>query len=134
MADLFMLLDNSLSMALETIKGLRVDPVAMQANLARLHGVIHSERASMLLGRTLGAAAAQRIVDEACRQSLKDGAEFAELLQRHPDVQGKVDAAAIETACAIEPCLDAAELQCAPVFAAWAAQRTVLADVSRAGG
>lgn len=125
-ADLFMLLDNSLSMAVETIKGLRVDFVAMQTNLARLHGVIHSERASMLLGKELGAAAAQRIVDEACRLSLKDGVEFAELLQRHPDVTGKVDAAAIAKACGIEPCLDAAEVQCTAVLKEWAAQRCTL--------
>jgi 3-carboxy-cis,cis-muconate cycloisomerase len=128
LADLFMLLDNSLSMAVETIGGLRVDTGAMQANLASLHGVIHSESASMLLGKELGALAAQRIVDEVCRKSLEQSADFRDLLQRHPDVQGKVAAASIEQACSNERCLDAAEAQCVSVLDAWTIQRAALEE------
>jgi 3-carboxy-cis,cis-muconate cycloisomerase len=131
LADLFMLLDNALSMAVETIAGLRVDTTAMRANLARLHGVIHSERASMLLGKELGATAAQRIVDEVCRKSLEQSADFCGLLQRHPDVQGTVAAAAIEQACSIEACLDAAEAQCLSVLGAWTSQRAALEETTQ---
>jgi 3-carboxy-cis,cis-muconate cycloisomerase len=126
LADLFMLLDNALSMAVETVQGLRVSPDAMRANLARQHGVIYSERASMLLGRELGAATAQRIVDALCRRALEEGVEFRDLLMRHPEVHGKIAHTAVEGVCSIEHYLDAAEAQCEPVLKAWAGRRATL--------
>ncbi|WP_066640714.1 class-II fumarase/aspartase family protein [Bordetella sp. H567] len=126
LADLFMLLDNALSMAVETAQGLRVDPEAMQANLVRQHGVVHSETVGMLLARALGPAAAQRIVDALCRQALEQGAELRDLLLHHPEVDGRIPAADIEQACGVERCLDAAEAPCVPVLAAWAARRAGL--------
>jgi 3-carboxy-cis,cis-muconate cycloisomerase len=126
LADLFMLLDNGLSMAVEAVGGLRIDADAMRANLARQHGVIHSESVSMLLGRELGAAAAQRIVDTACKQSLEQGTDFAGLLLRHPEVAGRIAPESIERACDVERCLDIAETQCAAVLAAWTLRRAVL--------
>lgn len=123
LADLFMLLDNALSMAVETLHGLRVDPAAMHANLDRLHGVVHSESVSMLLGRELGADAARRIVDALCKQALEQGADLGGLLSRHPEVTGRIPAQDIEQACSVARCLDAADAQCELVLASWAQQR-----------
>lgn len=126
LADLFMLLDNALSMAVETIQGLRVSPEAMRANLARQCGVVHSESVGLLLGRELGAAAGQRIVDALCRQALEQGVELRELLLRHPEVEGRIPRIEIEQACSVARCLDAADAQCEPVLAAWAQRRAEL--------
>jgi len=126
LADLLMLLNHALCMAVETMQGLRVDPVAMRTNLARQHGVVHSEAVTMLLARTLGATAAQGIVDALCKQALAQGTELRELLLLHPEVHGRIAPAAIEQACSVVPCLDAAEAQCIPVLTAWASQRARL--------
>ncbi|ANN70566.1 lyase family protein [Bordetella bronchialis] len=126
LADLFMLLDNSLSMAVETLRGLRVSPAAMRANLARQHGVIHSESLGMLLGRELGADTGRRIVDALCRQALETGVDLDELVLRHPEVNGRISAARIAQACSVERCLDAADTQCAAVLAQWSVRRADL--------
>ncbi|QYD73256.1 adenylosuccinate lyase family protein [Paraburkholderia edwinii] len=126
LADLFMLLDNSVTMAAETIEGLRVEPNAMRANLERLHGVVYSEGASLLLGCEIGTQAAQRIVNELCKRALDEQADFCALLHTHPDVQGKIAAEVIDRACGLDACLDAAAAQCAPILAAWPAQRAAL--------
>jgi 3-carboxy-cis,cis-muconate cycloisomerase len=126
LADLFMLLDNSVTMAAETIEGLRVEPDAMLANLGRLHGVVYSEAASLLLGRELGTQVAPRIVNELCKRALEEKADFCALLRTHPEVQGKIAAEVIEAVCGRDACLDAAEAQCATVLAAWPAQRAAL--------
>lgn len=43
LADLFLLLDNSLTMAVDTVEGLRVDSDAMRSNMERLRGVAYAQ-------------------------------------------------------------------------------------------
>jgi 3-carboxy-cis,cis-muconate cycloisomerase len=124
LADLFMLLDNSVTMAVETIEGLRVEPAAMRANLERLHGVVYSEGASLLLGRELGFKAADAIVNALCTEALEQKTDFCALLHAHPQVSGKIARQAIDQACGLEACLGAADAQCTHVLAAWQTQRS----------
>jgi len=126
LADLFMLLDNALSMAVETMQGLQVRPETMRSNVTRLRGVVHSESVHMLLGRALGADVAQRIVATLCRQALEQDVNLGELLQQHPEVAGRIPLADIEQACSVERCLDTAEAQCRSVLAAWDDRRADL--------
>lgn len=43
LADLFLLLDSSLAIAVDTVEGLRVDPDAMRLNMERLYGIAYVE-------------------------------------------------------------------------------------------
>jgi len=75
---------------LEVAEGLWVEAARMRANLEATNGAVFAERAAMLLGEALGRDAAQKVIEEALRQSVAQGKHFYESLAEIPQVTAKI--------------------------------------------
>nr|WP_300309593.1 adenylosuccinate lyase family protein [Halomonas sp.] len=89
--DSLLLLEGALEQAVALLEGLEVNPAAMQRNLAVTGGGIMAEPVSRMLTPALGVDAAKRISAEAAESARLSGRGYAEVLEEHPEVQGKVD-------------------------------------------
>jgi 3-carboxy-cis,cis-muconate cycloisomerase len=70
----------------ETMAGLRVDPARMAANLEATRGLVFAEAVQMALAEKAGRAAAQRLLEAACRRSQAEGRHLREVLADDPTV------------------------------------------------
>jgi 3-carboxy-cis,cis-muconate cycloisomerase len=68
----------------EVAEGLRVDRARMRRNIESVGGSIFSERAMIVLRRTLGREEADRILSEATQQRLSSGQSFSSILAAIP--------------------------------------------------
>ena len=62
------------------LRGLQIDAARMQANLALTGGAIMAESLTMALAPRLGRPEAQRVVKEACEQTVRSGIELQEVV------------------------------------------------------
>lgn len=93
-----LLVEGALEQAAVLLEGLEVHPEAMRRNLAATGGGIMAEPVSRLLTPTLGQQAAKRISAEAAETARHQGVSYAEALEAHPEVRGKLDAEALHRA------------------------------------
>ena len=70
----------------DTMAGLRVDPARMAANLEATHGLVFAEAVQMAVAEKAGRAAAQRLLETACRRAQADGRHLREVLADDPTV------------------------------------------------
>ncbi|MFC3283344.1 class-II fumarase/aspartase family protein [Litchfieldella rifensis] len=98
--DSALLLEGALEQAAVLLEGLEVHPEAMRRNLEASGGAIMAEPVSRLLAPLVGQDAAKRISAEAAETARRQGLPYAEVLKTHPEVNGKVEAAALEDAAA----------------------------------
>lgn len=96
--DSSLLLEGALEQAAVLLEGLEVHPEAMRRNLAVTGGGIMAEPVSRLLAPALGQDAAKRISAEAAETARLQGIPYAEALNAHPDVQGRLDPEAVARA------------------------------------
>jgi 3-carboxy-cis,cis-muconate cycloisomerase len=89
--DSALLLEGALEQTVTLLEGLEVYPEAMRRNLALTGGGIMAEPASKVLAPITGQDAAKRISGEAAETARYLGASYAEALNAHPEVQGKLD-------------------------------------------
>ena len=93
--DSALLLEGALEQAAALLEGLEVHPEAMRRNLAITGGGIMAEPVSRLLAPVVGQAAAKRISAEAADTARLQGVSYAEALEAHPEVRGKLDPEAL---------------------------------------
>ena len=98
LVDSALLLEGALEQAAAMLEGLEVHPEAMRRNLAATGGGIMAEPVAKLLAPTLGTDAAKRISAEAAETARRQGTPYAEALNKHPEVQGRLDAEAVAQA------------------------------------
>ena len=70
----------------DAIGGLRVDAARMATNLEATRGLVFAEAVQMALAEKTGRAAAQRLLEAACRKAQAEGLELRELLAADPTV------------------------------------------------
>ncbi|MDI5983917.1 adenylosuccinate lyase family protein [Halomonas sp. M4R5S39] len=96
--DSALLLEGALEQAAVLLEGLEVHPEAMRRNLAVTGGGIMAEPVSRLLAPVVGPDAAKRISAEAAETARRSGRGYAEVLNEHAEVQGRLDPAAVHRA------------------------------------
>jgi adenylosuccinate lyase len=84
-----------LSRLVEVLRGLRLDPKRMRANLDLGGGLIMAEAVMLDLGKTIGRQHAHDVVYDAAMEAATTGKSFAELLAADPRVSAHLDAHAI---------------------------------------
>ncbi|MER5634378.1 3-carboxy-cis,cis-muconate cycloisomerase [Streptomyces nitrosporeus] len=92
--DLLRLAGGAARNAVVLMEGLRVDPEAMRAQLARTGGLIVSERLVAVAGARVGRARAKEILTGAAARSRETGAALADVLAGEPAFDG-LDLAAL---------------------------------------
>lgn len=80
----------------EVAQGLTVDEKRMWLNIESTNGAVFAERAMMLLGKKLGRDRARKLVEEAVRNSARQGKRLAEVLQEMPEVTSQLDPSMFE--------------------------------------
>ncbi len=80
----------------EIIRGLKLDPARMRANLDLGAGLIMAEAVMLDLGRALGRQHAHDVVYDSAMAAAEEGKSFSELLAADPRVTAHMDRAAIE--------------------------------------
>jgi len=84
-----------LSRLVEVLRGLRLDPKRMRANLDLGGGLIMAEAVMLDLGKTIGRQHAHDVVYDAAQAAAVEGKPFAELLAADERVSAHLDARAI---------------------------------------
>ncbi|HUB14223.1 MAG TPA: adenylosuccinate lyase family protein [Acetobacteraceae bacterium] len=79
----------------EVMRGLRLDPQRMRANLDLGGGLIMAEAVMLKLGAVIGRQHAHDVVYEAAQRAFTEGKSFGDLLAADPHVTAHLDAAAI---------------------------------------
>ncbi len=85
-----------LSRLVEVLRGLRLDPKRMRANLDLGGGLIMAEAVMLDLGKTIGRQHAHDVVYDAAQAAAVEGKPFAELLAADQRVSAHLDARAIQ--------------------------------------
>jgi 3-carboxy-cis,cis-muconate cycloisomerase len=85
-----------LSRMVEIMRGLRLDPQRMRANLDLGGGLIMAEAVMLRLGATIGRQHAHDVVYDAAQAAAVEGRRFGDLLAADPRVTAHLDKAAIE--------------------------------------
>ncbi|MGR2739967.1 class-II fumarase/aspartase family protein [Billgrantia sp. Q4P2] len=98
LVDSALLLEGALEQAATLLEGLEVNPEAMRRNLAATGGGIMAEPVSRLLAPVLGQDAAKRVSAEAAETARLKGIPYAEALEAHAQVKGKLEAEALRQA------------------------------------
>lgn len=96
--DSALLLEGALEQAAVLLEGLGVHPEAMRRNLAATGGGIMAEPVSRLLAPVVGQDAAKRISAEAAETARLQGASYAETLNTHPELRGRLNPEAVARA------------------------------------
>jgi adenylosuccinate lyase len=84
-----------LSRLVEVLRGLRLDPQRMRANLDLGGGLIMAEAVMLDLGRTIGRQHAHDVVYDAAQEAAVEGKAFADLLAADKRVTAHLDARGI---------------------------------------
>ena len=85
-----------LSRLVEVLRGLRLDPERMRANLDLGGGLIMAEAVMLDLGKTIGRQHAHDVVYDAAQAAFVEGKSFGMLLAADPRVTAHLDRAAID--------------------------------------
>ena len=80
----------------EILRGLRLDPVRMRANLDLGHGLIMAEAVMLDLGAAIGRQHAHDVVYDAAQAAFVEGKSFSDLLAADGRVTAHLDRAAID--------------------------------------
>jgi 3-carboxy-cis,cis-muconate cycloisomerase len=85
-----------LSRLVEIVRGLRLDPQRMRANLELGSGLIMAEAVMLKLGATIGRQHAHDVVYDAAQAAAVEGRRFVDLLASDPRVAAHLDKTAID--------------------------------------
>ena len=81
------------------LQGLEVDAAKMRANIDLTHGLVMSEAVMMGLGRHIGREYVHDLVYDICREALRKHALLQNLLAAHPEINRRLDRAALAKLC-----------------------------------
>lgn len=90
--ELFQLCGGALQRTLQVMQGLQLYPEQMHANLELSQGLVMAEAVMMRLAPHLGRLNAHHLVEQACRQALKQQRHLLDVLSEFPEIQTKFSA------------------------------------------
>jgi adenylosuccinate lyase len=95
--DAFLALDYMLDRFAWLVDGLVVDAERMRANLESSHGLVFSQRVlSALVAAGLARDEAYRLVQRHAMRAWEEGLEFRELVDRDPEIAGRIDSSVFD--------------------------------------
>jgi 3-carboxy-cis,cis-muconate cycloisomerase len=110
---------SALAAMVEVVKGLRVSPHAMQANLERSQGLVFSEAVSLRLAKTLGKAAAHALTGKLCARALAENKPLLEVMRGDTEVARAIPAAELASLFDPKNCFGSAAAMIDRVLADW---------------
>ncbi|MDD1508340.1 3-carboxy-cis,cis-muconate cycloisomerase [Pseudomonas sp. CNPSo 3701] len=90
--ELCCLVSGALQQALILVPGLEVDAERMAANLELTRGLVLAEAVSIALAQRIGRDAAHHLVEQCCKQAVKEGAHLREVLGANAEVCAQLSA------------------------------------------
>ncbi|QEY70988.1 3-carboxy-cis,cis-muconate cycloisomerase [Pseudomonas denitrificans (nom. rej.)] len=90
--ELCCLVSGALQQALSLVPGLEVDARRMLANLDLTRGLVLAEAVSIALAQRIGRDAAHHLVEQCCKQAVKEGAHLRAVLGANAEVAAQLNA------------------------------------------
>lgn len=94
--ELCCLVSGALQQALLVVPGLEVDAARMRRNLDLTQGLVLAEAVSIALAQRIGRDAAHHLVEQCCRQAVKEGAHLRAVLGANAEVTAQLSAAELD--------------------------------------
>ncbi|MCO6059212.1 3-carboxy-cis,cis-muconate cycloisomerase [Pseudomonas sp. MOB-449] len=94
--ELCCLVSGALQQALLVVPGLEVDAERMRHNLDLTQGLVLAEAVSIALAQRIGRDAAHHLVEQCCRQAVKEGAHLRAVLGANAEVSAQLSAAELD--------------------------------------
>jgi 3-carboxy-cis,cis-muconate cycloisomerase len=94
--ELCCLVSGALQQALLVVPGLEVDAARMRENLDLTQGLVLAEAVSIALAQRIGRDAAHHLVEQCCRQAVKEGAHLRQVLGANPEVTAQLSAVELD--------------------------------------
>ncbi|WP_342246879.1 3-carboxy-cis,cis-muconate cycloisomerase [Pseudomonas sp. OTU5201] len=94
--ELCCLVSGALQQALLVVPGLEVDAARMRENLDLTQGLVLAEAVSIALAQRIGRDAAHHLVEQCCRQAVKEGAHLRAVLGANAEVSEQLSAAELD--------------------------------------
>jgi len=94
--DLCCLVSGALQQALLVVPGLEVDAARMRANLELTQGLVLAEAVSIALAQKIGRDAAHHLIEQCCKQAVREGAHLRAVLGANAEVSAQLSAAELD--------------------------------------
>ncbi|WP_285899570.1 3-carboxy-cis,cis-muconate cycloisomerase [Metapseudomonas boanensis] len=94
--ELSCLVSGALQQALLVVPGLEVDAERMRRNLDLTRGLVLAEAVSIALAQRIGRDAAHHLIEQCCRQAVKEGAHLRKVLGANAEVTAQLSAADLD--------------------------------------
>lgn len=101
--ELCCLVSGALQQALLLVPGLEVDAARMRANLDLTQGLVLAEAVSIALAQRIGRDAAHHLLEQCCKQAVREGAHLRQVLGANAEVSAQLSAAELD--CLLDPAL-----------------------------
>lgn len=90
--ELCCLVSGALQQALVVVPGLEVDAARMRANLELTQGLVLAEAVSIALAQKIGRDAAHHLIEQCCKQAVREGAHLRTVLGANAEVSAQLSA------------------------------------------
>ncbi len=94
--ELCCLVSGALQQALVVVPGLEVDAARMRANLELTQGLVLAEAVSIALAQKIGRDAAHHLIEQCCKQAVREGAHLRAVLGASAEVSAQLSAAELD--------------------------------------
>lgn len=95
--ELCCLVSGALQQALLVVPGLEVDAARMRANLELTQGLVLAEAVSIALAQKIGRDAAHHLIEQCCKQAVREGAHLRAVLGANAEVSAQLSAAELDS-------------------------------------
>ncbi|QNH02155.1 3-carboxy-cis,cis-muconate cycloisomerase [Pseudomonas sediminis] len=94
--ELCCLVSGALQQALLVVPGLEVDAARMRANLELTQGLVLAEAVSIALAQKIGRDAAHHLIEQCCKQAVREGVHLRAVLGANTEVSAQLSAAELD--------------------------------------
>lgn len=94
--ELCCLVSGALQQALLVVPGLEVDAARMRANLELTQGLVLAEAVSIALAQKIGRDAAHHLIEQCCKQAVREGVHLRTMLGANAEVSAQLSAAELD--------------------------------------
>lgn len=94
--ELCCLVSGALQQALLVVPGLEVDAARMRANLELTQGLVLAEAVSIALAQKIGRDAAHHLIEQCCKQAVREGIHLRAVLGANAEVSAQLSAAELD--------------------------------------
>ncbi|VXC82043.1 3-carboxy-cis,cis-muconate cycloisomerase [Pseudomonas sp. 8Z] len=95
--ELCCLVSGALQQALVVVPELEVDAARMRANLELTQGLVLAEAVSIALAQKIGRDAAHHLIEQCCKQAVREGAHLRAVLGANAEVSAQLSAAELDS-------------------------------------